>query len=433
MQLKKILNSLLGAMILFSAISVSAQENGLSAYSLYTFYGIGDIATQGPTYLRSMGGASVAFRSPNMLNYTNPAAYSAVARNTFLFNVGLEQQNYYVKSADKSTAFNTFNLRNIAFEFPVAAKMGVGISIAPYSDVGYRLSVEDTDPNVVGNIGNVNYRYYGEGGLSQIKAGFGWEIFNNFSIGAHLVFYRGYISRVFSTTINNITGVPYYYNASGEQNEEISSLFGEFGVQYMMIDNTQTKFTIGATYHPGGKMHNKSYRYMPSSSMENDTLIYSTYNMGFELPTTWSVGLNFKKRRYMLAADYEFKDWGKRNKDDVTEQREFRDTNSFKVGGEYTPSAGDVRSFLKRLTYRAGFRYSDYYMRIYGQDINEKVITLGVGIPMRNTNLSNLNLGVEMGQRGQTSHGLYKDTFVKFSVGMNFFGEDYWFVKFKYD
>ena len=433
MQLKRILNSLLGVLILLSTITVSAQENGLSAYSLYTFYGIGDINSQGPTYLRSMGGASVAYRSPNMLNYMNPAAYSAVARNTFLFNVGLEQQNYYEQSAETSTAFNTFNLRNIAFEFPVASKMGVGISITPYSNVGYRLSVVDDDPNVIANIGNVNYRYYGEGGISQIKAGFGMELFKNFSIGAHLVFYRGYISRVYTTTINNITGVPYYYNASGEQNEEISSLFAEFGFQYMMINNSQTKFTLGATYHPGGEMNNHSYRYMPASNMENDTLIYSTYNMGFELPTTWTVGVNLTKRRYMLAADYEFRDWGSRNQDDVNEQREFRNTNSFRVGGEFTPRAGDVRSFFRRLTYRAGFRYSDYYMKIYGQDINEKVLTLGVGLPMRNTNLSNLNLGVELGQRGQTTHGLYKDTFVKFSVGMNFFGEDYWFVKFKYD
>ncbi len=423
----------MGAVTLLSAMSLSAQETALGAYSLYTFYGIGDISEQGPTYLRSMGGASAAYRSSNMLNYTNPASYSAVSRNTFIFNVGLEQQNFYEKSATTSSSFNSFNLRNAAFEFPVAKKMGVGISIAPYSSVGYRLSIPETDPDVLADVGHVSYRYFGEGGVSQIKIGAGYELVKNLSVGANMVYYRGYISRSFSTSVTNITGVPYYYDTEGEATERISSISAEFGMQYVAVSNTNTRLTFGATYSLGGKMHNKSYRFIPSSNMASDTLYYDKYNMGFELPSTLTVGVNLQKRRYMVAADYEFKDWGSRNEDDVTSQRTFRNTNAYKFGFQYTPNPGDIRSIVKRTSYRVGVRRSDYYMNMYGEEITDQALTFGLGIPLRRTNLSNLNLGVEWGQRGSTAHGLYKDTYVKFSAGLNFFGEDYWFVKLKYD
>lgn len=62
---------------------------------------------------------------------------------------------------------------------PVAKKLGLGFSLTPYSSVGYRTKyTQDFDPNdpVWGNVGRVQYVYQGEGDVTEVKVGLGWEI-----------------------------------------------------------------------------------------------------------------------------------------------------------------------------------------------------------------------------------------------------------------
>jgi hypothetical protein len=65
--------------------------------------------------------------------------------------------------------------------------------------------------------------------------------------------------------------------------------------------------------------------------------------------------------------------------------------------------------------------------------ISDVALTMGVGIPIRVTGLSNVNLGLELGQRGTTKAGLVRENYLNFTIGFSFFGEDYWFMKVKYD
>ena len=60
----------------------------------------------------------------------------------------------------------------------------------------------------------------------------------------------------------------------------------------------------------------------------------------------------------------------------------YRNTNTVKLGVEYTPNKADVRSALKRWSYRAGVRYGTYNQTFGGVDVNEYAVTLGVGIPL---------------------------------------------------
>ncbi len=62
----------------------AAQESSINSFSPYTFYGLGDITTQGTSYIRSMGGAGVAMRTPArictmMLSVPTMAAFTRVA------------------------------------------------------------------------------------------------------------------------------------------------------------------------------------------------------------------------------------------------------------------------------------------------------------------------------------------------------------------
>ena len=73
-------------------------------------------------------------------------------------------------------------------------------------------------------------------------------------------------------------------------------------------------------------------------------------------------------------------------------------------GSNTPPNKADVRSALKRWSYRAGVRYGTYNQTFGGVDVNEYAVTLGVGIPLTVLGgilgASSVDLGVEVGGRG---------------------------------
>jgi len=60
-------------------------------------------------------------------------------------------------------------------------------------------------------------------------------------------------------------------------------------------------------------------------------------------------------------------------------------------------------------------------------------VTFGVGIPLGTRGVNNVNVGFEFGTRGRAVAGLVRENYFKVSVGLSLFGDDYWFVKYKYD
>ena len=137
MQVKNTLIKLVVIAAVMIPCAAAAQTSSINAFSPYTMYGIGEQNTPGTLPMRSMGGVGVAMRSSGVVNLLNPAAFSAAPQKSFLFNFGLEGQNYYnsqkVDGMSKSTAYNTFNFHDIAFQLPLAKKLGLGFSLTPYS------------------------------------------------------------------------------------------------------------------------------------------------------------------------------------------------------------------------------------------------------------------------------------------------------------
>ena len=188
----------------------AAQTSSINAFSPYTMYGIGEQNTPGTLPMRSMGGAGVAMRSSvRTVNLLNPAAFSAAPQKSFLFNFGLEGQNYYNsqkvgRHVEKRTAYNTFNFHDIAF--PAAAGQEARSGLQPHAlqfgglpDQVLPTTTIPSDP-VWGNVGNIQYNYQGEGDVTEVKVGLGWEPFKNFSVGIAAQYYWGDIDRSFVMT-----------------------------------------------------------------------------------------------------------------------------------------------------------------------------------------------------------------------------------------
>ena len=423
------------AVVLGGTATLMAQSSSLNTYSPYTFYGIGDIHSEGNSAIRAMGGAGIGFRNYLYINTLNPASYSSVRNNSFLSNFDMEGQNFYAHTAEANTSFNTFNIRDISMSFPLAKGLGAAVSVMPLSSVGYNVNCYDSSEDVLAGIGQMFYAYSGSGDVTQFKAGVGYELFKGLSLGADLLYLHGSIQRNFSAQPTVITGSGSFYSVSGTELERINSFYGRFGLQWTPLASEERVLTIGATYQLGGRLNGDVIRTVPVNSLllPGEYAVSENYESTFSMPAMYAVGVFYHTPKYSLGADYEFADWGSRNGEDVTANLSFRNTNTVRVGGQYTPNPGDVRNAFNRFTYRAGVRWSEYYMVLNNQPFSDVALTFGVGIPLRMTGLSNVNLGLELGHRGTTKAGLSAENYLKFTIGFSLFGEDYWFVKAKYD
>lgn len=416
-----------------------AQENTLNSYSPYTFYGIGELHSQGPAFLRSMGGASVGFRSGYVINYTNPASYSAISRQSFLFNFGMEGQNVYEKQNSSITGkvarseYNSFNVRDIAVQMPLYRKIGFGVSVTPLSSVGYRAQSIETDPDIVADLGQVKYLYEGDGGLTQVKAGVGIEVVKNLSLGAEFIYYWGNIERNFETSVYSVTGDGTYNKTSASDKEVISRVNVGFGLQYNIFNDDNHILTVGATYQPSMKLRAEMTRLIEGNNVASDTVVFAESRTRLALPDAMTVGVTYQRRKYVIGADYTYRNWGDKNDYKLSNNAKYINTNAVNVGGQYTPNRGDVRKYLNRISYRIGYKYSDYYVQFGGRKLKEQAITCGFGLPLKMSGASAIDIGFEYGVRGTTRDHLVRDTYFKFSVGLSLFGEDFWFMKRKYD
>ena len=416
-------------------LGIYAQNSGLNTFSPYTMYGLGDLSTPGTASLRSMGGAGVAYSSPFSINYLNPAASSTMRRESFLFNFGLEGQNFYNSSNNSKNSHNTFNIRDVAVQFPIYKNIAFTVSMTPYSSIGYNITKEETDPDIIGNVGGVKYLYQGEGNVSKFQFALGMKVFEKLALGAQLDYYHGSLERYYSSTISPINGDS-YSNMSGLNNELVSKVGGTFGLQYYPITEDNNYLVIGAVYKMGINLDSK----ITQTLYTNELVSASTSRSNINLPHELSLGTSYITNKFIINADYIYQRWGSNNSSLAYEYGDgyvrYKNTNSFKAGVEYTPNKGDIRAYQKRIAYRLGFKYSDYYMQFNDQNIADKAITMGLGFPLKMAGTTKINLGLELGQRGSLNNNLVKENYFKFSIGLSLFGsapDDYWFHKQKYD
>ena len=131
-------------LIMFMPKVILAQTNSLSS-SPYSLYGLGlsnDIST-GKT--NSLGGLGIAIPSNTFISNSNPASYGAIPLNSFFFDFGLKAQTNSLSEKGNSNSNIIANFSNIAFAFPLTNKSGIGITLIPFTNVGYTIENIETD------------------------------------------------------------------------------------------------------------------------------------------------------------------------------------------------------------------------------------------------------------------------------------------------
>ena len=442
--------------VMVSVVNAVAQTNATNAFSPYSMYGIGEINTQGALPMRSMGGMGVAWRSTSMASLLNPAGYSATLRKSAIFNFGVEgmhainSQNRYdattgADAGSVKSSKTSVNFHEIALQLPLAKGLGLGLSLTPYSSVGYNMTAIEQDENAWADVGQVKYNYQGEGDITEVKLGVGWEIFKGFSLGIAGMYYWGGIDRQFTTRIvNNVVGDGSMLSTIGSNNYNVSNFKFQAGLQYSVINTDKRSLTIGATYDIGGSLRPKVTRLTYINDNLTTVVYKDDYRSEIRLPMQIAGGIFYQDVKWSAGFDYVFQNWKGKNAKlaDLIEQGvevAYANTSTYKVGVEYTPNRFDVRRYYNRMSYRAGLRYGGYYQTFGGEHLNQYAVTIGIGFPLRFLGASSVDVGFEYGARGSHkriaggSIGLIKQDYFKFAVGLSMFGEDYWFVRPKYD
>lgn len=463
MQQKTVMNRLakilvlIGVLSIASAWSATAQTSAVNAFSPYSMYGVGELSTQGALPMRSMGGVGLAWRSTSMASLLNPAGYSATLRKSAIFNFGVEgmhivnsQNRYDAQSGDKTgmvkSSKTPVNFHEISLQIPLAKGVGMGLSLTPYSSVGYNMTTIEQGEEAWAEAGQLKYNYQGEGDITEVKLGVGWEIFKGFSLGVAGMYYWGDIDRRYTTVLsNNIVGSGVFSSTKGYQNFSVSNFKFQAGLQYSVIDNDKRSLTLGATYDMGGSLKPKvtEYVYVNGSSVQ-PPVFDRTRRDEIRLPMQIAGGIFYQDVKWSAGFDYVYQNWKGENAKiaDIIEQGvevAYANTSTYKVGLEYTPNRFDVRRYYNRISYRVGARYGGYYQTFGGEHLNQYAVTVGFGLPLRFLGASSVDLGFEYGARGSHKQiaggriGLVKQDYFKFAIGLSMFGEDYWFVRPKYD
>lgn len=426
------------SVFLIISVCVSAQDGTYGAYSPYSIYGIGDISKEGTAFNKSMGGVGVATRNRRFINYLNPAAVTARDSLSFMADFGLSQSNNVYKQGDLRSAHNTFNIYNFVMSFPIYRSSAFMVGITPFSDTGYDFSSIETDPDIIGQTGNISYDSYGTGSVYKVFAGAGVTLWKRLSLGAEAIYYFGNLDKVTNMDYSNSS----YRSVNSGNDLMIRGTTGKFGLQYEQKLGGDVSMIIGATYRLSTSMKGNSinYRYAKQDSV-TDTLKYQEGDLrkaGLKFADELGVGISVKGgEKWTAEFNYFRSDWRNSGFDSnsgfsvKSDNETFTSTvsQSFRAGFEIVPNRNDIRYYLRKCAYRAGVYYDQSYYRLNGNNVNSMGITLGVTLPVFRL-YNGLTLGVDLGQRASTRNNMIRERYATFMIGFNI--HDIWFQKIQY-
>ncbi len=425
---------ILQKILLFSLLVFVFNKFGYSQNRInspYSRFGVGEIQHNQNSRFIALGGTSLAYKTPNSVNFLNPASYSVFDTLSFIFEGGLQSNFSDLETSTLSQKSNYTSMSHLTFGFPITHKWKASFGLLPYSSVGYKVSDYKTEDSV----GNVKYIYDGQGGINQFFVGQAYSINKNLSIGLNVSYLFGSIEK--SRTAVILDSV-YTYNVKAKNTTNYGVFKFDFGLQY--FENISKDMILGAgfIYSLGSKSKTKedfiAYTFSQSSTgyeyiHDTASVLYIKNKEGeVKLPMSYGLGLSFEKKDvWIFGVDFSRQNWTEFLYNNIKDSLD--DSWRLSVGFEIKPDFYSTKYF-KRVSYRAGVHYEQSYLNIRNENIDEFGISFGLGLPLRKSK-STLNLAIEFGKKGTIENGLIKENFTKISIGFSAY--DYWFFKRKYD
>ncbi len=480
-------------LLLIGIFTAGFSYSQILTSSPYSRYGLGELNL--PTFATpsAMGGSFIAYQhdsttTPLFINAANPAGLAGLRFTT----LELGGQSQFTKISDGSTSLKKRNL-NFSYAslgFPIKKIGGAAaFGIMPYSSVGYNIN----STQEVTNIGTVNYRFDGLGGLNKafIACGikpfrkqlikfyhsayhdtlvkhkktakykfvrFTRELASELSVGVNAAYLFG---NIIQTTRVIYPGSITYFNSLRQRSIQVNDFIFNGGLQtHFSIDSVRyhgkdplkqghrrilkEKIRIGFGFFaaiPSGvssKQSNIIYTYsLDGVGVETpkDTLLNSQNVHGsVRLPLETGFGLSIKKgERLTVLMDAATTNWSGYK---YFGEKNSNFTNSYRLsaGLNYVPNRLAYNSYVKRVQYRLGVSYTNGYLDLKNTKISNYALTAGLGLPVglgRAEDIAVVNITAQFGTIGTVTNSLIQEKYIRLIVGFTF--NNRWFKKFKYD
>lgn len=399
-----------------------AQNNNTN--SPYTRYGYGQLTDPGSANSKAMGGVAYALRDKSLVNFANPASYTAVDSLTFIFDGGISLQNTNFSNGTLKQNAKNSSFDYITMQFRAAKWAGISVGLLPVANIGYNFGEFRENSDSERNANSVQYS--GTGGLHQLYIGAGFKILKNLSVGANVSYLWGDVSRTKTMS--------YPYNSDNfsyiESLEiDMKSYKLDFGAQYTQALGKKHALTLGVVFSPGHNLKSNAMEYHQNGTDANASLTQIELNDNFGIPTTWGGGLAYVyDQRLTVAADVMMQNW-----DDVAymgEKNVFCKRSRYSLGAEMVPNP-IRRNYLARIKYRVGAYYSLPYYKIDGvRAAKEYGVSAGFGLPIPRTR-SQVSVSAQyVRTQGEKAAFLDENT-LRICIGITF--NERWFFKRKVD
>ncbi len=402
--------------------------------SPYSRYGIGLVNTSSNSTLASMGNVSYAMQSNDYINFRNPASYVAFDSLSFVGDIAFNISSIHLKTTALTQRGTIGRIGYITIGLPVTKHWRTSVGFIPFSDRGYNI----TDSQTLPEIGSVNYKYTGEGGLMQLYWGNAFKLCKGLSFGVNLSYLFGTLS---SIRYEEFTG-DYYYNYRIAQNDYADGIYIQAGLQYKVNIGEFHKLGIGAVYE------NSAYIWMRRNLLVNRYIneynSVNTYDTAYavlnqkgsmRIPQSVGGGLSYSyKDKLMVGVDVAWQNWQKyslkwKNSSTVSSMDSLKDAIVVSAGLQYIPDPSSGK-FGKNIAFRIGARYSTGYIQIHNLPISEFAISAGIGMPFKTFNSKcALNLMLEYGSMGSLKNDLIRQSYVK--IGLNLVLVERWYQRVK--
>ena len=400
---------------------------GQTGITPYSSQGIGNVTHSGLVHNQSMGGIGVGTGNGLNINYANPAM---LYKNTLsAFDVALSFEQSTQRQGDQTAVLNQGGISYGIFSFPVIPnRWTASLGVMPYSTVGYRIEEESS---ATGTTNPVRQVQEGDGGLNLVSFSHGVRLYKNLAVGVRLGYLFGAISETRSIFLANTTGLVSVYEDELYYSDVLIEPSLYFGQQIAK----GTTLNAGVVYQPATEIRATSNVTFDNQSTVGGTAsglgqeIVNDSSRNVRLPQKIGVGLSMDKYlKYTVGVDVSLQAWDKFRSYEGTNDG-MRRSVEVAAGGQYIPDATSVDSYLARVAYRLGFNYRTTPFVVSGQQISELGIDFGLSLPV--SNLSSINLGFEIGNRGTTEQNLIRENYIKATLGVTF--NDRWFVRRKFD
>ncbi len=405
-------------LIFLFPISLFSQTNNLTG-SPYSLFGLGVQSNSNIGNNSALGRSGIALGGENTINNYNPASFSTISEKSFLLDIGFLGELNNISNSSKDELRLSANFSNLALAFSLNDRSGMGLSIVPFTDVGY--SLVGIESNVEGSQDNFISNVVGSGGLNDLRFNYGYKLFDNFRVGIRTSYLFGSIketeSILISTSFLSIEEESYYRGFR----------FG-LGLQY----DINEKYSVGLTADLPSSLNGSQDRFVDKSLDFIGTTVEDEVDLdleSFKLPLEIGFGLSSTPiNGFTFNADY------KRNLWSFTDQRDdigkFVDQSLISIGAQYRARERGLK-YWQNIEFRAGFNYDSGYLEVNNEVIDNYSFSTGIGLPISRRRSSMLNISFTRGQRGAIQGILIEENFNLININLSL--KDIWFKQLKFN